>query len=288
MVKKGLGKGLQALIPINVEEEINGAQVKEIKLKEIKPNAFQPRRVFNEERLKELAESIKEHGVVQPVLVRKTGDNSYELVAGERRWRAAQLAGLEVIPAVTKDYSNQQMTEIALIENIQRENLNPIEEAQAYKKLMVDFGLTQEQLSTRVGKSRPFIANLVRLLNLHPAVQDFLSRGMLTIGHARPILAIDNKEKQFRLAEEVIRKNLSARETEALAKEVSQKKSPDSHKREEKRETIYNQIEEKLRGLLGTQIKVKNAGEKGKIEIAYYSLDELERLTDILLGRESF
>lgn len=289
MVKKGLGKGLQALIPMHTEDDIEGEKVKEIKISQLKPNAFQPRRFFDEEKLKELADSIKEHGVVQPILVRSSGKDAYEIVAGERRWRAAKKAALEVVPVVIKEYDDREMTEIALIENIQRENLNPIEEAQAYKKLMEEFGLTQEKLSLRVGKSRPFIANIIRLLNLHPSIQDFLSRGLLTAGHARPLLGIENKENQFKLAEEIINKNLSVRQTEQAIKSQSKKQTQTNPKvKEQKREAIYLQIEEKMRSLLGTQVKVKDLGEKGKIEIEYYSEEDLTRIIELLLRDEKF
>lgn len=288
MVKKGLGKGLQALIPNNNDEGIAEGQVREINLDFIKPNAFQPRRVFDETKLNELSDSIKEHGVVQPILVRKTAKDAYEIVAGERRLKAAKKAGLKSIPVVLKEYNDREMAEIAIIENIQREDLNPIEEAQAYKKLMDEYGLTQEQLSNRVGKSRPFIANIVRLLNLNPTIQEFLSKGLLSAGHARSLLGIEKKEQQLRIAEDIIKKNLSVRETERIIKNQAKDNYKTKIIKERPKDTIFGQIEEKLREHLGTQVKVKKSGNKGKIEIDYYNEDDMERVIEILLGKVEF
>jgi len=228
MAKRGLGKGLGALIPTDLdvmaeltqaEETVpNDNKIVEIKIDLIEPNKYQPRKVFQQEALEELAKSIKEHGLVQPIVVRKAGDK-FELVAGERRWRAAKLAGLEKIPALIKDFNLQETTEIALIENIQREDLNPLEEASAYQLLLDEFKLTQEELAKKVGKSRPYIANTLRLLSAPTEIQQHVIEGKLTAGHARALLPLP-PAGQIQLAEKIIKENLSVRETEAIVKSV--------------------------------------------------------------------
>ena len=221
MVKRGLGKGLGALIPTPEVVEYNPEQdvVLEISVEEIIPNSFQPRKEFDPEKLQELASSIQEHGVIQPVIVRPRLNNTgYELVVGERRLRACKMIGLEKIPAVIKTLSDQEMTEIALIENIQRENLNPVEEAKAYKRLIEEFGLTQEEVAKKVGKSRSFVANFLRLLQLPSDILDLLADGKVTVGHVRPLLSLVNESLQRQVVKEILERNLSVRETEETVK----------------------------------------------------------------------
>ncbi|MDA8233729.1 MAG: ParB/RepB/Spo0J family partition protein [Clostridia bacterium] len=288
MAKKGLGKGLQALIPTNISTEAaeptptpaNG--VIELAITKIKPNSKQPRRVFDDEKLNELAQSIREYGVVQPIIVREVED-FYEIIAGERRWRACQKAGLSEIPAIIKTFNDQELTEIALIENIQRENLNPIEEAMAYRRLIKEFGLTQEQLSQKIGKSRPFIANLLRLLNLPAAIQEMVEVGSLTIGHARSLLTVDDEKKRLLFAEQIVKQGLTVRDIEKLVNQNNNQQAK-KLKSETQQEPVFIQIEEKLRSHLGTKVKIKPQGDKGKIEIDYYSDDDLNRIIDLFFG----
>jgi ParB family chromosome partitioning protein len=280
MTKRGLGRGLDAFFTPGEDEPRA-----EIAVKEIVPNRFQPRRVFDPDALKELAESIRQHGVIQPILVRKTM-SGYELVAGERRWRAAQMIGLEAIPAVVREYSDGEMTEIALIENLQRENLNPIEEASAYKRLMEEFTLTQEDVARRIGRSRSLIANTVRLLNLAPAIQEYVSRGTLTMGQARPLLALESADLQEEAADSIIDGELSARDAEELVRRlVSSPRLPKARK-QEPRELFLAEAEERLKHLLGTQVKIKPGKLRSKIEIEFYSSDDLERIIETLSVKE--
>jgi len=280
MTKRGLGRGLGAFFAPSDDEPRA-----EIPVTEIVPNRFQPRRTFDEAALNELAQSIKQHGVIQPILVRRT-PTGYELVAGERRWRAAQKAGLAVIPAVVREYTDGEMTEIALIENLQRENLNPIEEATAYKRLMEEFSLTQEDVARKIGRSRSLIANTVRLLNLAPAVQDHVSRGTLTMGQARPLLALEDPELQIEAAESIIEEELSARDAEELVRRLVNAPRIKKAKKAEKREIFLAEAEERLKMALGTQVKIKQGKMKSKIEIEFYSADDLERLIEVLTAKE--
>lgn len=275
MSKKRLGRGLSALLPDADEED----GVREIELGLIKPNPYQPRTEFDKEKLEELATSIKEHGVIQPIIVRKQ-DDGYELVAGERRWRAAQKAGISKIPAIIKEYSDGQMLEIALLENLQREDLNPIEEAQAYKKLMEDLGITQEKLSKRIGKSRSVIANSVRLLNLPEEIQQLLAEGKITTGHARALLSLDNQQTQKELALAILEKDLTVRDIEKLVK----KPKRDGKPKKEKVDPVMSQLEDRLEQFFGTKVKVKSGKKKGKIEIEYYSEEDLERILELVMG----
>lgn len=275
MVKKGLGKGLGALI-ISAENEETG--VKELKLNEIEPNVNQPRKNFNDEKLLQLSESIKQHGVVQPIIVKKE-DDTYRIVAGERRWRAARLAGLTTVPVVIKDIGNKQVMEIALIENLQREDLNPIEEAEAYERLMKEFNLTQEEISTTVGKSRSAVANSLRLLNLCSKMKEYIINEELTSGHARALMAIEDKEAQGKAAEEVIERKLSVRETESFVKKYLSKKAKPVKKNKSEE---YLQIEENFKNIFGTKVQLISNNKKGKIVIEYYSNDELERIIEII------
>lgn len=273
----GLGRGLSALGLEAGENEVRS----ELPVSEIVPNKYQPRRVFDEEALNELAQSIKQHGVIQPIIVRKTM-TGYELVAGERRWRASQLAGLKVIPTVVREYTDGEMTEIALIENLQRENLNPIEEGAAYRRMMEEFGLTQEEVARKIGRSRSLIANMVRMLNLHPEVQDHVSRETLTMGQARPLLAIEDPELQLEAATTIIEEDLSARDAEELVKRLLTTPRAKKPKKAEKREIFVAEAEERLKLVLGTQVKIKPGKMKSKIEIEFYSSDDLERIIEVL------
>lgn len=275
--KRGLGKGLGALIPEG--EETGGNSVVELKITEIEPNEKQPRRDFDEQGLLDLAESIKEHGVVQPIIVRKLG-SQYQIIAGERRWRASRLAGKKTIPAIIKDCSNIEVMEIALIENLQREDLNSIEEANAYKSLIDEYNMTQEEIAQKIGKSRPAIANSLRLLQLPQEIKDMIAAGKITQGHARALLAIDNPKRQLEIAEKIISQQLNVRQIEKLAKESKREKK--AIKETEQEQLEIRRMEEKLKASLGTKVTIQHKNNKGKIEIEYYSNEELERLFDIL------
>ena len=280
MSKRGLGKGLGALIQSSAPtvEEFRDPSI-EIPVAMIVPNKFQPRRVFDPEALADLSQSIKQYGIVQPVIVRKT-ISGYELVAGERRWRAAQMAGLSVVPAVIREYTDGEMTEIALIENLQRENLNPIEEALAYKRLMEEFGLTQEELARKISKSRSHIANMVRLLNLPPALQDHVSRGTLSMGQARPILGLNSEELQIEAADIIIEDDLSARDAEELVKRLSTAPRVKRQAQPETREFFVVEAEDRLKMILGTQVRIKQGKLKSKIEIEFQNGEDLERIIE--------
>ncbi|VBB07492.1 parb/sulfiredoxin [Lucifera butyrica] len=285
MSKRGLGRGLDALIPTAVVPEEN-EPVTEILVETISPNQYQPRRVFDPEKLDELMNSIRQYGVLQPVVVRKTLEG-FELVAGERRLRASIKAGLKKIPAVIREYTDSEMTEIALIENLQRQDLNAIEEAQAYRRLMDEFGLTQEEVARKIGRSRSLIANLVRLLNLHPAVQDFVSRGTLTMGQVRPLLAIENLEMQLEAANMIIEEDLSARDAEELVKRMGKSPRVPKEKVKPVKEFFTVEIEDRLKMILGTAVKIKPGKIKSKIEIEYYSEEDLERIIEIMSSRQA-
>lgn len=289
--KKGLGKGLDSLIPDNkpvsaVKEEESETKSGEqmVKLNMVEPNREQPRKFFEEDSLLELADSIKQYGVLQPLLVRKQKDY-YEIIAGERRWRAAKLAGIKEIPVIIKEYTEQEVVEIALIENIQRENLNPIEEAMAFKKLLTEFHLKQDEVAERVSKSRTAVTNSMRLLKLNEKVQQMIIDDMISTGHARALLAIDDQEQQHALAVKIFDEKLSVRETEKLIKNI--KKPKEEKKTEKKIENsfVYDDLAEKMKQALGTKVKVLAKGNgKGKIEIEYYSDSELERMFDIIMS----
>jgi len=282
-MKKGLGKGLGALIDTeNILSENSG--IVELKITDIEPNKEQPRKNFNQEKLQALAESIREHGVVQPIIVKKQ-DKVYTIIAGERRWRAAKMAGLKTIPSIIKDLSSKETMEIALIENLQREDLNPIEEAEAFQKLMEEHGMTQEELSKLVGKSRAAIANSVRLLTLPEKIKDMLINEQLTPGHARALITIEDTEKQLKIAEEIIEKNLSVRETEKLVNEQKNKKI---HKRNVVKDATILDIEEKLKGILGTKVELRHNKNKGKIVIEYYSNEEFNRIIEFITKDVNF
>ncbi len=288
MSKKGLGRGLQALIPAPENQDTG---VREILLDRIEANSRQPRRQFDPGKLQELADSIATHGVVQPIVVRVKVPDRFEIVAGERRFRACLLAGLKTVPAVLRECSDAEMAEIALLENIQREDLNPIEEANACRSLIEEYGFTQESLALRIGKSRPFVANLLRLLSLPLQAQRYLAEGRISVGHAKALLALDDKSLLMLALEKVVRSVLSVRETEALVKSILDKTQPEVQKgKSSKREEIdpvVAQIEDRLRALLRTQVKIKASGAKGKIEIEYYSKEELNQIVDTLIGELS-
>ena len=287
--KFGLGKGLNALIPEDTvilepkkgkdKNDDNGYSLIDINL--IKSNESQPRKSFDDEKIMELAESIKSNGIIQPLILRKDKDE-YIIVAGERRWRAAKYIGIKEIPAVIMDLTEKQILEISLIENIQREDLNSIEEAIAYKKLITDFDLTQEQLSKRIGKSRVAITNTMRLLNLSEDVQQYIIEGVISEGHGRALLAITDSKLQCELAQNVIVDKLSVRELEFLIRKLKTKSEPSKSKAKKETNPYYKEVIEKLENYFGTKVNVTNKNNKGKIEIEYYSEEDLQRILEII------
>ena len=290
----GLGKGLDSLIPDTgkvaekekkvkvVEKVVEKPTEIKLKINEVEPNRNQPRQKFDEEALQELAESIRQFGVLQPLIVQKRKDY-YEIIAGERRWRAAKLAGLKEVPVVIRDMSEQEIMEISLIENIQRENLNPIEEAAAYKKLLEEFGLKQEEVAERVAKSRTAVTNSMRLLKLDERVQQMVIDGMLTTGHARALLAIEDPEVQFQTAVRVYNEKMSVRDVEKLVKNQD-RKTPEKKQEDPQQQAVFHDLEERMKLALGTKVSINRKDQKkGKIEIEYYSMEDLERLMDILM-----
>lgn len=278
--KFALGKGLGALIPDEVEKNKDDKKLL-ISLNKIKNNSDQPRKAFDNEKIAELAESIKHHGIIQPLIVRESGEN-YIIVAGERRWRAAKMAGLKEVPAIIMELTNEDVLEISLIENIQRQDLNPIEEAFAYKKLLSEFNITQVELSRRIGKSRTAITNTVRLINLDERVQSYLIDGIISEGHGRTLLSISDSEIQYELAQKVIDDKLSVRELERLTKRLSVENTRDNKEKQNKLNPYYNDIKEKLQDHFGTKVSLSNKKNKGKIEIEYYSEEDLQRILDII------
>jgi len=272
-VKTALGKGLDALIPDKGDNIIN------LDIDRILPGKQQPRRVFQEDALKGLSASIKEKGVLQPIIVSRTGDGTFSLIAGERRWRASMLAGLKKIPALVKNVASKDALEIALIENIQREDLNPIETAEAFNRLQQDFNMTQEELALKVGKERATVANYLRLLKLPDEIKDMLYNGALSMGHARALLSLEGRLNQIEASRKIIKKGLSVREAELLAKKPTRPLKAASPEDPQ----IYS-LEERLKKSLGTKVRLIQKNKKsGRIEIAYYSLEELDRLLDILM-----
>ena len=306
MAKKGLGKGLGAIfgedvVKENKEETEKKAKAKAeakaaeemdkkgrilmLKLDLVQPNKEQPRKTFDEEKINELAESIKNYGVLQPLLVQKN-DSFYEIIAGERRWRAAKAAGLKEVPAVLKEYSKQEAMEISLIENVQRADLNPIEEALGYKQLIDEFGLTQEEIAVRVAKSRTVITNTMRLLKLDEQIQNMLVQGVITSGHARALLSLEDIQMQLKAAKEILDKKLSVRETERLVKRLQKEASGEKKEEKKKDETlalIYQDLEDRMKSVMGTKVSIHNKDKnKGRIEIEYYSEAELERIVEMI------
>jgi ParB family chromosome partitioning protein len=293
--KNGLGKGLDSLITDKVnkpgtvsktagEKEI-GSDATMIEINKVEPNRDQPRKKFDEDALLELAESIKQFGVLQPLLVQKRKDY-YEIIAGERRWRAAKLAGIKEVPVIIKQLTEQEIMEISLIENIQREDLNPIEEALAYKRLLTEFELKQDEVAQRVSKSRTAVTNAMRLLKLDDRVQQMVIDEMLSTGHARAILGIEDPDKQYETAQRIFDERLSVRDTEKLVKNLQNEKKAgvqEEKKIDPKMLAIYKDLEEQMKGILGTKVAINPKNEKsGKLEIEYYSQDELDRILDLL------
>jgi ParB family chromosome partitioning protein len=284
-VKKALGKGLDIMIPEkieNVEDKTdNVSRETMIKINDIEPNKLQPRKKFDEDALQELSDSIKQFGVIQPLILQKNG-RLYEIIAGERRWRAARLAGLKEVPAIIKDYSPQEIVEIALIENIQREDLNPIEEAQTYQRLIHEFQLKQDEVAERVSKSRVAVTNSMRLLKLDERVQQMIIDDMISSGHARAMIPIENGDKQYNTACKVFDEKLSVRETEKLVKHMLNEKPQKEVAVTQEDDFIYRNLEDKIRSIVGTKVTIhKKNHNKGSIEIEYYSPEELEKIVDM-------
>lgn len=300
--KKGLGKGLGALFGEDLTEDVGNetGSVSEkvtvetkivevpkevyLKISLIEPNREQPRKEFNQEHLEELAESIRQYGVLQPIMVQKNGE-LYEIIAGERRWRAAKMAGLKEVPVMIRDYDKQKKMEISLIENVQRADLNPIEEAMAYMQLIEEFGLKQEEIAERVAKNRTTITNSLRLLKLDSRIQELLVQGAISNGHARALLAIEDMDKQYAAAELILKKKLSVREVEKLVKSILK---PDNKEKEKKKEEkdlsfIFQDLEERMKSIMGTKVMIHRKDKsKGRIEIEYYSEAELERIVEMI------
>ena len=306
-MKRGLGRGLDVMIPdnhtgttkkssrttktiVSMEQEseknvrdyvVPTGEVK-VKISKVEPNREQPRKQFDEDSLLELSESIKQYGVLQPLVVSDKKDY-YEIIAGERRWRAAKLAGLKEVPVIIKELSKQETVEISLIENIQREDLNPIEEAMAFKRLLDEFHLKQDEVADRVSKSRTAVTNVMRLLKLESEVQQMLIDEMITAGHARALLGISDRELQIKIANKVFDEKLSVRETEKLVKSILESKKEKPMKKDTAEDAIYESLEEKMKGIMGTKVIInRKKNNKGKIEIEYYSRDELERIIELL------
>lgn len=279
--KAGLGKGLDALFIDNSTEE-NGDKL--VNINDIEPNRQQPRKFFDEEAIKELSDSIAMHGIIQPLLVRPLSDGAYQLIAGERRWRAARMAGISQVPVVVREMTDREAMELALIENLQREDLNPIEEAQGFKLLMDSYDLTQEQAAERVGKSRPAVANAMRLLTLPETVLDMVKQGVLSSGHARTLLPLSEEKLIIKLAEEIIAKELSVRETEKIVKTLL-KPQEDKIKKKSKRDPYYDECEIAIREELGRKAKINvSRGNKGTIEIEFFSKNDLQSILQALAG----
>ena len=303
MAKKGLGRGLESLFSVyrdpevdtdnvndkiddvpevkvvkmaSVDEKINGEAVEQIEIGKIDPNKNQPRKVFDETALNELASSIKIHGIIQPIVLNKVGDR-YMIIAGERRWRAAQIAGLKTVPAIIKSYDSRQIKEISIIENLQREDLNLMEAARAIKELMEEYGWTQEVVADRLGKSRPVIANTIRLLNLEPEVIDMIEKGKLSAGHARSLVGVNNREAQIKLAKQVCEKKLTVRDLEKAVKQGKSGKAPKSYQSIELKELIHD-----MQKVFGTKVSALGSDQRGRIYIDYYSTEDLQRVFELV------
>lgn len=295
--KRGLGAGIDSLIPKSKEEEKRERAKQVVKeviketdkmdINKIEPNASQPRKNFNEDSLQELADSIKQHGLIEPLIVQEAEKGFFQIIAGERRWRAAKMAGLKEVPVIVKEYSDREVMEIALIENLQREDLNPIEEAEAFQRLIEEYQLKQDEVAERVSKSRAAVTNSLRLLKLDERVRSMIIEDKIKSGHARALLAIENKEEQYEVALKVFDENLSVRETEKLVKKLQ---NPDMKKPEKKEDeqmkVVYASFEEKLKAAIGTKVNINHKDkDKGKIEIEYFSKDEFERIVELLLHK---
>lgn len=287
MASRGLGKGLDALIPAGGSSESSNTKQAEtiVKITKVEPNREQPRKNFDEDALQELADSIKQFGLLQPILVQDRKDY-YEIIAGERRWRAAKLAGLKEVPVIIRNYTNQEIVEISLIENIQREDLNPIEEALAYKRLLEEFNLKQDEVAERVSKSRTAVTNSMRLLKLCDGVQQMIIDDMLSPGHARALIPIENADEQLHLAQRIFDEKLSVREVEKIVKEILNPEKKERKKEEASQsiQYIYQEIENKLKEKLSRKVQITSKGKNGagKIEIEFYSNDDLDRLIEVL------
>jgi len=279
MIKRGLGKGLEALIP-KAEHKVEGFVI-EIDIESLTPNLFQPRKNFDKDKMEELKESIKKHGIIQPIVVRKMA-NGYEIVAGERRLKASKEIGLKKIPAIIKSINNEKSLEIALVENIQREDLNPVEQANAFKRLIDEFKLTQQELAEATGKSRALVTNTIRLLKLNPEIQKNISEGKISFGHAKLLLSIEDEEVQKAVCDRIIANDLSVRDTERLIKNIEK-----VQKKQFKVKNItierFPEVEGKLRDILGTKISILYDGKKGNISIEFYSKEDLRRIAALLL-----
>ena len=281
MEKKALGKGLQALLP--EKKSVNwsvGEEVKYLSVEQIIPNRYQPRKSFDEAEISDLAASVKEHGILQPVIVRRTGDGAFELIAGERRLRAAKIAGLAAIPALVRLSNDEKSLALALVENVQRQNLNPMEEARAYTQLIDDFGLLQEQVSMAVGKDRSTVANLLRLLSLPREMQEFIEHNRITLGHAKVLLGLKSSEKQISIARQIIRENLSVRATEVL---VSKAKNTSNPRKIIRKSNEFFHVEEQVRRRLGSKVHISKSRKGGKLIIHFFSEEELERIVGSIL-----
>ncbi len=280
--KFGLGKGINALIPMKIEEEERESNIT-VDINLIKPNINQPRKAIDETKIKDLAVSIKEYGIIQPIILRKI-DNTYEIIAGERRWRAARHLGLREVPAIIMDISDDKVLEVSLIENIQRDDLNPIEEASAFKKLIDDLNVTQEELSERLGKSRASITNSMRLLKLNDEVQQYLMEGAISEGHGRALLGIEDKDLQLNCAKKIIIEGLSVRNTEDMVKKINTD-SPEKAKRKKsnnENSIFIDEIIKSLESKFGTKISIKENNDRGKITIEFYTKEDLNRILDII------
>jgi ParB family chromosome partitioning protein len=285
---KALGRGLESLIPQSIKAAQKGEAINTISLDKIKPSKYQSRTDFNEDKLKELAQSIKQHGLAQPLLVSPSIiPGEYELIAGERRWRASRMAGLKEVPAIVKQADDVERFELSLIENIQRENLNSIEEAKAYQRLVEEFGHTQEALAKGLGKDRSVIANTLRLLNLPEDIQEAISAGIMSAGHGRALAGIEDEKKQKLLLERILKEKLTVREIEAIVAQWKTGAGIGTKKKIKKQETELLNLAEELQRRFGTKVKIAGKPSKGRIEIHYYSLKELERISTVLKGKKS-
>ncbi|OQV52754.1 ParB/RepB/Spo0J family partition protein [Bacillus velezensis] len=283
MAKGGLGKGINALFnQVDLSEET----VEEIKISDLRPNPYQPRKQFDDESLAELKESIIQHGILQPIIVRKSL-KGYDIVAGERRYRAARLAGKETVPAIVRDLSESLMREIALLENLQREDLSPLEEALAYDSLLKHLDLTQEQLAKRLGKSRPHIANHLRLLTLPESIQNLIAEGTLSMGHGRTLLGLKNKNKLEPLVKKVVEEQLNVRQLEQLIQQLNSNVPRETKKKEPVQDVVLKERESYLQNYFGTTVNIKRQKKKGKIEIEFFSNEDLERILELLSEREA-
>lgn len=281
MVKKSLGKGLGALITQADSSDQTSSSVVEVKITEIEPNELQPRTNFRDSELEALAESIKEHGIIQPLILKKQ-EYGYQIVAGERRWRAARLAGLRHVPAIIKNYNGQEVLEIALVENLQRQDLNPIEEATAFQMLMDEYKLTQEAVAQKVSRSRSAIANALRLIALPKVIKDMVVQGQISAGHGRTLLSIENENIQIEVAKKIVEEQLSVRQVEELVKKLESERQKKEETKDKKKDIAIVEVEERIMHILGGKVKLTSKKQGGKIEIEYYNNEHLDKILDIL------